>query len=81
MELGQTEPTVARERVRARARHGVVGKGVSSSSSNVRTVDNLLVSTVQRRVLGEDKVEVLWRRAFDADTFVSLEQYVVRSSF
>jgi hypothetical protein len=39
------------------------------------------VSTVQRHVLGEDKVEVLWRRAFDVDTFVSLEQYVVRSSF
>ena len=59
VELGQTEPPVARERVRARVRHGVVGKGVSSSSSNVRTVDNLLVSTFQRRVLGEDKVEAL----------------------
>jgi hypothetical protein len=51
---------------------------VSSSSSNVRPAENSLVSTGQRRVSGEEKVEALWRRAFDADTW---GQYAASSIF
>ena len=61
VELGQAEPPVAHERVRVRDRHGVVGKGVSSTSS--RTADISVVGTSRRRGSGEDKVDALWRRA------------------
>ena len=81
VELGQGEPPVAREMGRARVRHGVGGKKVSSSSSNVRPAENSLVSTGQHRVSSEDKVEALWRRAFDAETLVPLEQYAASSIF
>ena len=54
---------------------------VSSSSSNVRPAENSLVSTGQRRVSGEEKVEALWRRAFDPDTLTPLAEYAHSSSF
>jgi hypothetical protein len=75
------EPPVAREMVNARVRHNVGGKKASSSSSNVRPADKPLVSTSQRRGSGDDKLEALWRRAFDPDTLIPFDQYATSSTF
>ena len=80
--VGQGGPPVAREMVKARVRHVVGGgKKASSSSSNVRPANKSLVGTGQRRGSGDDKVEALWRRAFDPDTLIPLDQYATSSTF
>ena len=37
--------------------------------------------TGRRRDSGEDKVEAIWRRAFDPDTLIPLDQYATSSTF
>ena len=81
VELGQAEPPVARERIMARYRHVVVGKGVSSTSANIGMTDMSAVGSGRRRGSGEDKVEALWRKAFNTKSLVPLEQYAVSSAF
>ena len=57
------------------------GKKASSSSSNVRPAGKPLVSADQRRKSDGDKIEALWRRAFDPDTLIPLQQYATSSTF
>ena len=81
-EVGQGKPPVARGMAKARVRHIVGGgKKASSSSSNVRPAGKPLLSADQRRRSGGDKVEALWRRAFDPYTLIPLQQYATSSTF
>ena len=80
--VGKGEPPVVRGIVKAQVRHIVGdGKKASSSSLNVRPAGKPLVSADQRRKSDGDKVEALWRRAFDPDTLIPLQQYATSSTF
>ena len=80
--VGQSAPPVERGTVKARVRHIVGGgKKASSSSSDVGPAGRPPVIGDQRRKSDGDKVEALWRRAFDPDTLVPLQQYATSSTF
>jgi hypothetical protein len=47
----------------------------------VRPASTPVGLTGRRRDSGEDKVEAIWRRAFDPDTLIPLDQYATSSTF
>ena len=77
VELAQSGHPVVRERVGARVLRG----STASSSLQMKPAITSAGRTGRRRDSGEDKVEALWRRAFDADTLIPLAESANSSSF
>ena len=77
----QSGSLVVRKRVRARVLHGGQGVEASSSSSQVMRGGASEGRTGRRHVLGAEKGEALWRRAFDPDSLAPLAEYANSSFF